>query len=242
MPPFVLALLGALVPSLAWLAFFYTRDRHDPEPKGLILRLFLLGAFGVSLVAGLVNTVLLLGLAGGDLTTATAAALFGTFAVGIAPVTEETLKYLGTSLGARRSRAFDEPVDGIIYGVTVGLGFAAAESVDYLTQAIEGVGPLGTPIGFCTAGVDCLVQTAFLRGMGSAVLHAAASGIAGYGLTRRVLDGRPRRTAVGWVLVAMLCHALWNATGFLSLALPVVILVTLMGRSMRRSPFAPPRW
>ncbi|MGI9015681.1 MAG: PrsW family intramembrane metalloprotease [Euzebya sp.] len=234
---FLLALLGAVVPCLAWLVFFYTRDKHDPEPKGLIARLFLIGALPVAFLAGVLNSIIFLALTGGDVDGPQALALFGVLAVVIAPVTEETLKYLGASVGARRSKAFNEPVDGIIYGTTVGLGFAAAETVDYLLNAYQGFGPLGTPIDFCAAGAGCFVLAAFLRGFGSAVLHATASGIAGYGLTRRVIDGRRFPSAVGWVLTAMAMHSLWNAFTFLALPIPILVYVVLMRRSLRRSPF-----
>lgn len=237
MDPFLLALMGAVIPSLLWLRFFYTRDHHDPEPKGLIAKLFLIGALPVAFLAGILNTAAFLAVTGGDMTGAGTAASFALLAVVIAPVTEETLKYLGTSRGARRHKAFDEPVDGMIYGTTVGLGFAAAETVDYLLNAYQGFGPLGSPIDFCDAGAECFLVAVFLRGLGSAVLHATAGGIAGYGLSRRVVDRKGRFSAIWWVLVAMLMHALWNAANFVVLAVPVLVYMWLLRRSLRRSPF-----
>lgn len=234
---FLLALFGAVIPCLLWLRFFYTRDKHDPEPKGLIAKLFLIGALPVAFVAGILNTVAFLVFTGGEVTGPEAVGLFGLLAVVIAPIVEETLKYLGTSRGARRHNAFNEPVDGMIYGTTVGLGFAASETIDYLINAYQGFGPLGTPIDFCDAGAECFLVAAFLRGFGSAVLHATAGGIAGYGLSRRVIDGRGRFTAVWWVLVAMVMHGLWNAANFVVLVAPVAIYMWLMRRSLRRSPF-----
>ena len=234
---FAIALLGAVLPCLGWLVFFYTRDKHEPEPKGLIARLFLIGALPVAVIAGILNTVVFLVLTGGDLTGPTAQARFVLLAVVVAPITEETLKYLGTSIGARRNAAFNEPMDGIVYGTTVGLGFAAVETIDYLINAYRGFGPLGTPIGFCEAGAECFLITAFLRGVGSALLHATASGIAGYGLSRVVIDKRGRASAIGWVVVAMICHALWNSLAFLSIIVPIGIYAVLVRRSLRRSPF-----
>lgn len=234
---FLLALAGAVIPSLLWLRFFYTRDKHDPEPKGLIAKLFLIGALPVAFVAGIVNTVVFLLTTGGEVDTVQAVGSFALLAVVIAPITEETLKYLGTSRGARRHKAFNEPVDGIIYGTTVGLGFAAAETIDYLINAYQGFGPLGTAIDFCDAGAECFLAAAFLRGLGSAVLHATAGGIAGYGLSRRVIDGKGRLTAIWWVLVAMVMHGLWNAANFVVLVVPILVYMWLMRSSLRRSPF-----
>lgn len=234
---FLLALFGAVIPSLLWLRFFYTRDKHDPEPKGLIAKLFVIGALPVAFVAGILNTAVFMVVTGGEVDTVAGAGSFLLLAVVIAPVVEETLKYLGTSRGARRHKAFNEPVDGMIYGTTVGLGFAAAETIDYLINAYQGFGPLGTPIELCDAGAECFLAAAFLRGLGSAVLHATASGIAGYGLSRRVIDGKGRFTRIWWVVVAMVMHGLWNAANFVVLVVPILLYMWLMRKSLRRSPF-----
>src|SRR6195952_4194001 len=44
----VLAALMAAIPAAFWLGFFYLMDRHEPEPKQLVVGVALLGA----LVAG----------------------------------------------------------------------------------------------------------------------------------------------------------------------------------------------
>lgn len=237
---FWLALAGALIPCLLWLRFFYRRDRYDPEPPGLILKLFLIGALPVAFIAGFANSVVFAALTGGDVAGPRGVAAFGLLAVVIAPITEETLKYLGASAGARRHPAFDEPVDGMVYGVTVGLGFAAAETLDYLASALQTLTPFGTPVPACTGALQCFVLTALLRGFGSALLHASASAVAGYGLTRRVIDGAPRASAVGWVIAAMVLHGLWNAVGFLSLPVTLVLFWVLWRRALRRSPHKQP--
>lgn len=225
---FWLALAGALLPSLGWLWFFYTRDRYDREPKRLLVKLFLIGAFPVAIVAGLVNS-LLAGLVGIAVT-----------AVVVAPIGEETVKYLGARRGAGRHLAFDEPVDGMVYGTSVGLGFAAAESVDYLTAAYLGTEMFPGVAAEC-AGLGCFAVLMVVRGLGTALLHALCSGIAGYFLARRILEAAPRRTAIGGVALAALFHALWNATGlllgFLALAAAAVVFTRLLRRALARSPF-----
>jgi len=238
---FWLALAGSLFPALGWLWFFYTRDRYDREPKRLVAKLFLIGAFPVAIVAGLVN-VTFAGVLGIALT-----------AVVVAPVGEEAFKYLGARVGAGRHLAFDEPVDGMVYGCSVGLGFAAVESIDYLTAAYIGTDLwTGEPLG--CAGFGCFAAVAVLRGVGSALVHALCSGIAGYFLARRVLDGAPRIVGVAGVGLAALFHAAWNGTGivagFLALAVAGVVFARLLRRALARSPFhgrqllphAPERW
>lgn len=225
---FGLALAGSLLPCLAWLWFFYTRDRYDREPKRLVAKLFLIGAFPVAIAAGLVNMTLA-GVVGVAVT-----------AVVVAPLGEETIKYLGARAGAGRHLAFDEPVDGMVYGCSVGLGFATAENVDYLTAAYVGSDLwTGEPLG--CAGLACLVTVAVLRGVGTSLLHALCAGIAGYFLARRVLEGAPASTAVGGVALAAAFHATWNATGllagFVSLGFAAVVFAGLLRRALARSPF-----
>lgn len=235
---FVTALVGAGVPALLWLWFFYSRDRYDPEPKSLIARLFVLGAFPVVIAAGILNTIFLFILTGGDPTAAGGAAIF-VLAVFVAPLTEEPLKYLGAAAGSSKHHAFDEPVDGMIYGTTVGLGFAAAETVDYLIAAQMGVTPFGTALEDCF-GLACLVQTAILRGLGSALLHAMAGGIAGHFLSRRRLFGAGWGTVWGGILLAAVLHGLWNFVNFLSLPITIAIYVLLFRRNLALSPFRRP--
>jgi protease PrsW len=225
---FFLALAGALIPALLWLWFFYTRDRYDREPKRLVFKLFLIGAFPVAILAGIVNTLF----------AVTAGLLFT--AVVVAPLGEETLKYLGTKRGSRRHIAFDEPVDGMVYGSSVGLGFAAAETVDYLVAAYSGVDLWTGEADAMCQGLECFVIVAVIRGLGSALVHALCSGIAGYFLARRVLEGAPRSAAVGGVLLAALFHALWNGTGlllgFVFLGVAGIVFRTLLRRALARSP------
>ena len=111
-------ILFAAAPSLFWLWLFYRRDRWEPEPKSLVIRVFLAGG----LVAGL---ALLL-----------QRALPGPhdplydFFVRVALV-EEFCKLLPVLVVARHSRHLNEPMDGILYAVASALGFATVENVLY---------------------------------------------------------------------------------------------------------------
>lgn len=49
----VVGVILALIPALIWLAFFYLQDVREPEPKQLVLGVFVLGA----LVARAVGTL-----------------------------------------------------------------------------------------------------------------------------------------------------------------------------------------
>lgn len=223
-----LVLLG-YVPPLLWLAFFARRDRRR-EPPGLLAALFAIGVLPVVLVALFVNELggaVLAVLAGRD------TADLGVALV-VAPVGEEILKVAGVFLVAWRHRAFDEPVDGIVYATAVAFGFAATENTLYFLE-----------VGTTETG-EVFAVVVFLRSFGSAVLHGLATGLAGYqlGLAR---SGRRRLApalALG-LLQAIAAHATWNllaVSGPAILASPLlliglgVVLVRRFGRALQESP------
>jgi RsiW-degrading membrane proteinase PrsW (M82 family) len=101
---------------------------------------------------------------------------------------EEGLKtgFLWWLLG--RSRELDEPVDGVIYGITLGLGFASLEN--FLWASLFGF------------------KVAVLRAVVTTLAHAAFSGWAGYYLTRYKLENqRLSVLGIGFLLA-------WATHGF----------------------------
>ena len=49
-------------------------------------------------------------------------------------ITEELLKFIVVILIIYPNKAFDEPFDGIVYSVFVGMGFATAENLTFVMQ------------------------------------------------------------------------------------------------------------
>jgi RsiW-degrading membrane proteinase PrsW (M82 family) len=129
-----LLLLGsALVPTFLLLWYFYSRDEH-PEPRGVVFMTFLLGTFIPIPVIPLelVMDAMLSGVHG-FWSKALTRAFFG------AAIPEEVFKFLVLRHYAMKQSAFDEPMDGIVYGATASLGFAALENLLYVGQGGLGV-------------------------------------------------------------------------------------------------------
>lgn len=118
---------AAVVPSLLILWFFHSRDRH-PEPRAVLLRTFWYGVL-ITVPAGLAEVAL--GSAAEPLALSPVAASLNAAFLGAA-LCEETLKFLIVYRYCRRLAAFDEPIDGIVYGVTASLGFATLENILYV--------------------------------------------------------------------------------------------------------------
>jgi RsiW-degrading membrane proteinase PrsW (M82 family) len=124
---FVLAL--SLAPGLVIALFIYLRDIHQPEPVSMLVKSFALGvvSFFLSLAIGY-------GLK--EVTHLDYSNLIDQLirAFIFVALLEEACKYLFLRGIIFRSKYFDEPFDGIVYAVMIGMGFATAENVIYAIQ------------------------------------------------------------------------------------------------------------
>lgn len=120
----------ALAPGIFICLFIYLKDRYKREPFWLLLWAFVLGMLS-TLPALLVQ----LGYAQVRLweNDGTMAAV-AFFAFGVVGFSEEISKFLMLRIFLFNRKAFDEPFDGIVYAVMVGMGFATLENVMYVLQ------------------------------------------------------------------------------------------------------------
>ncbi len=119
-------LLLALAPAIIIMMYVYFRDKYEKEPVKLILKGILLGAV-IIFPAGLVETYLM-GY-GSGLAKLPKAAFDGFIVAG---ATEEAFKYFAVFILIWRNPNFNEKFDGIVYAVSVALGFAAIENLFYV--------------------------------------------------------------------------------------------------------------
>lgn len=129
----VIILAAAILPALLLWLYIWFRD-PQPEPLRLLLKSIVLGiiiCLPVSLVEGFMSGML------GPLVDGSTPLGSTLEAFLVAAVPEETFKLLALWLVLRRNPYFDEHFDGIVYAVSVGLGFAATENVLYLFSFIE---------------------------------------------------------------------------------------------------------
>ncbi len=147
--------LVSILPGLLWLWFFRRQDAAEPEPRWLLLLLFGLGMFSVGpalLIESPWQYIFKTSIRTGDL------AHLALLSFGLVGTVEETVK-LAVLLIPLKLAEYDEPLDGIIYGVTIGLGFAALENLMYAA----GRGPV---IGLFRAVVTSLAHAAFTGWLG----------------------------------------------------------------------------
>ena len=118
-------LLITIVPSLIILAFFFFSDKFK-EPKQTIALVFFLGIL-ICLPAGIINDFMYETFNdGSDFSERLSSSFYS------AAWSEELLKFIILYFIVLRRNEFNEPMDGIVYGVTVSLGFATFENYDYV--------------------------------------------------------------------------------------------------------------
>lgn len=126
---FLLLLALALAPGIAIVIYIYLKDKHEPEPTHLLVISFLYGL--ASVVVTLVISFpleLFFTLKEDDVVH-----LFGKAFFMVALV-EEFSKFVFVRFILYPNKNFNEPFDGIVYAVMVGMGFATLENIFYVFQ------------------------------------------------------------------------------------------------------------
>ncbi|HNA16783.1 MAG TPA: PrsW family glutamic-type intramembrane protease, partial [Ferruginibacter sp.] len=120
----------AIAPGIFLSLFIYYKDRYNKEPLGLLLLTFVLGIFSTipALVVQIFLTKPVERIMGEGI------AYTAVFSYLIVALSEEGSKFLVLRYYAYRRKAFDDPFDGIVYSMMVGMGFATLENIAYVLQ------------------------------------------------------------------------------------------------------------
>lgn len=223
---FILYLLFGILPSLLWLWYYLGKDPH-PEPKRMILKVFMWGALVtlpvLAIQISLSDLLAQLQGAGTFARLPFFASLIKWFLV--IALTEETLKYLVVRAIAFPSKEIDEPMDLMVYMVVTALGFAAVENFLYLFSPIDHL--------TVAAVVEQTALVSFIRFIGATFLHTLCSALVGYFLIRACLRGkRVLPMAMIGIGAATLLHGLYDfsiielASPF-AIAIPVTVIIFL---------------
>jgi protease PrsW len=205
MQAYVLAVASAAV----WLWILRRYDRIEPEPLKTLLFVGFVGGLMSLVPAGILNelfeAVTKIKLIPGRMPTGEALilALFVGF-------NEESMKALATLLLVRRRKELNEPVDAMIYAMTVSLGFAAFENVLYMIEYGAGV--------------------ILLRSLLSVPGHLVFAALWGFGLAKaRFLtkDWDYLTAMTPYVVYAALAHAAYDFFAFMGQPLEFLIYALL---------------
>lgn len=220
--PIFFAAIGGILPVFVWLAFWLREDEARPEPNSLIALAFIAGMLAVPLVLPLQQFALSY-FQNGSL------ALIATWAT-----VEELTKYLLAGLLILWRKAVNEPIDMVIYMITVALGFAGLENALFLLNPLTNGNLLES------------ILTGDFRFLGATLLHTISSGTIGLALALAFFkDARTKRNyvAIG-VILAIFLHTMFNffiintkgeqtLVVFLSVWVAVILLI-LMFEGVKR--------
>jgi RsiW-degrading membrane proteinase PrsW (M82 family) len=190
----VMFVIAAVFPALVLMKYIYRQDAIESEPKGLLFRLVLAGAFAVIPVTFLeYGGQYLLSLV---LPTETPLFMVLLMFLVVAP-SEEGCKYYFLKRNTWRHPAFNYRFDGLVYAVFVSLGFAALENIGYVSQ-------FGLSVAVTRAVLSVPAHMSFAVFMGSYYGRAKVREVRG-DLSGAV---RLRRTGLG---IAILLHGFFNS-------------------------------
>lgn len=187
---FLVSTVLSLAFGLFWLWWYYRQDIFDKEPKRLVLLIFVL-SMPLSVLAGLLEYTLDQG--GGTYSERSGFFVAALFYLGVVAVIEELAKFFVVFTVAYPNKAFNEPMDGIVYAAAAAVGFASFENVFYVLNK----GPL----------------VLLLRGPFSTLGHILFSALWGAALGLSLAEPsrskRFRMIATGLVL-SILAHGTYN--------------------------------
>jgi len=198
-------ILMGFAPGLFWLWYFRRKDDLEPEPRLMLLKVFILGCLSALLVIffrpwyeGLIPDA-----------PEWQRLFFDAFVV--TSLFEELAKLLAFLIGAYFCLELDEPLDGIIYGIAAALGFASVENILYLIQ-------LDQP--------SVVVLRAFTATLG----HVAFTGSIGFffGLAKFSRPARRPLLMVTGVLVGVLFHGSYDIFLFMDSGVKILSLLFVL--------------
>jgi len=227
----MVALYMALVvfPVLLWLWVFRKNDIGDIEPKKMILKLVLIwGGLAALLAIGIEDII-------GNVispnfyrefnslsrdSNVTDFSVISYLVIFVCASIEELVKFMTLWVGSFHSKYFTQVIDGVIYGISVALGFAFVENTVYF-------------IGFNFDKVESMdnwqiIISVIIRAMAPLMLHMVTTGIVGLSIGKKKF-GYKNNSIVKGLIIVIAIHFIYNffvifMDGLLGLALGIVAI------------------
>lgn len=223
----LLAILGGILPALAWLSFWLREDAH-PEPKKLILRSFLFGMCAVPFALVVQFTIsFFLTNDQGIQTLFYTNYLLAILAIILWAACEEYFKYKAAYFGGLKTKDNDEPIDPMIYMIAAALGFSALENTLFIFWPL------------LAGDSTTAFMTGNMRFIGATMLHVATSAIIGIFASFSFYKNKEikRKNFIIGFIIAVALHTVFNSFiiraeeftvfGFAIVWLTIVIIIMI---------------
>ena len=178
-----------------FIIYYVIKSDKFQEPIKLILKTFFLGVL-LCIPAGELNSVFI---TTDDL-------------VFLAGFTEESLKFIALYFYIRPKKSFNEPMDAVVYGTIISLGFAILENITYVYGSNSGAEPL---------------SIAILRSFTAIPMHATCGILMGYYFGMHAFRGG-NIYLIKSLIVPMIFHSTYNFLAGNSLVLMFSCLILMI--------------
>lgn len=178
-------------PGACIILYIYLKDKHEREPLGLLIKSFVFGILAV-LVTFMISFPLEM-FVPTDQTNLSQQAVHAFILVALV---EEFSKFLFVRGILYNDAHFNEPFDGIVYSVMVGMGFATFENILYVSEGG--------------------VVTAVMRMFTAVPAHATFAILMGYYLGKAKFEHQKGFMAVVGLLAATAFHGAYDYFWFIS--------------------------
>ena len=195
------SLLGGIIPAVVWLLFWLREDARRPEPRGLLILTFVCGMIAVPLVIPFQKWTMF---PDNQLLTFF---LWATL--------EEGFKFIAALGAVLWRKEDDEPLDPLIYMMTVALGFAAVENTLFILQPL------------LSNNITESLLTGNIRFVGASLLHTISSATIGIAMGLSFYKAKATKWAsllAGFILAVVL-HTTFNF--FIIRQAPSITIATL---------------
>lgn len=178
-------------PGACIIVYIYLNDKHEKEPVGLLVKSFLYGILSIFVTFAL--SALLEVFVPTDEQNLSQQAVHAFILVALV---EEFSKFIFVRGILYNNPHFNEPFDGIVYSVMVGMGFATFENILYVS--------------------DGGIETAVLRMFTAVPAHATFAILMGYFLGKAKFEHKRGFMAIVGLLAATLFHGAYDYFWFIS--------------------------
>ncbi|MCH2046055.1 MAG: PrsW family intramembrane metalloprotease [Saprospiraceae bacterium] len=195
---YLVLLILAILPGSLIAFWIYRQDKHAPEPHRRLALCFFYGVL-TTIAAGTLEVLgknLLLGLHSNIFHFSKLSFLL-IYSIMVISLIEELVKFLVLRYHIYPKEDFDEPIDGIVYAVMIGMGFATAENILYV---------------FSTKNIDHAMYIALLRMFTAVPAHASFAILMGYFVGMAKFANYTQRFSLKLkgLLSAILAHGLYD--------------------------------
>ena len=200
-------ILAAISPAFLIIFYVFKQDLF-PEPKKIVFKTFIFGA----------SIVLVLDLIIGDVDNyaknffrGETFHFFDNFVR--AAFLEEFFKMIVIIFFCTRKDEFDEPMDGLVYGVAASLGFATIENIDYVLHYFK----------------EPSFEVAMVRAYSAVPMHALCGAMMGFLISKSIFEKKHNYlNLILALLIPVGMHGLYNFSFASSLVSPHIAYLLLI--------------